>query len=87
MNDAHLPYLSLKAFDVSGPHTSEVGENLFHLEIHARAHRPREGPSHFVLAATPQDFLDMASRILNKMDPVTNEQILVRLRQILEDRM
>ena len=44
---------------------------------------PPEG--HILFVEDRQKFLDLACDILSALDPVTNEQVLARLRKLLED--
>ena len=48
--------------------------------------RDLDPPRGQVFAVPRQRLLDLAIYILNELDPVTNEQILVRIRKLLEDQ-
>ena len=41
---------------------------------------------HIMFVEDRQKFLDLACDILTALDPVTNEQVLARIRKLLEDR-
>ena len=43
-------------------------------------------PKGQVFVEDRQKFLELACHILDKLDPVTNEQILARIRKLVEDR-
>ena len=54
------------------------------LEIHySQADGP---PDQAVLLWTKAEFVELARRILHTLDPVTNEQLLEKIRELVEDR-
>ena len=73
---------SLKESEVIWP--EEDQKDVLALILHAKADFD-PGPS-FAFLADRNDLLDLARHILHTLDPVTNEQLLEKLRKILEDQ-
>ena len=48
--------------------------------------RDLDPPRGQVFAVPQQKLLDLAIYILNELDPVTNEQLLARIRKLMEDQ-
>ena len=73
---------SLKEFEVIWPEGDQ--KDVLALILHSKADFD-PGPS-FAFLADPDDLLNLAHEILRTLDPVTNEQLLEKIRRLLEDR-
>ena len=64
----------------------ETGQNGNAVALILLSRPDLDPPKGHVFVEDRQMFLDLACHILGKLDPVTNEQILVRIRKLLEDQ-
>ncbi len=75
----------LKAGEVVGIEPTEAGDLLLLLSVAVPQESHGQRPVR-AFRAHRQDLVDLARHILGKLDPVTNEQILARIRKLLEDQ-
>ena len=65
----------------------ETGQNTKAVALVVLSRPDYDPPKgHILFVEDQQKFLDLACDILSALDPVTNEQILVRIRKLLEDQ-